>query len=93
MKGMDIFTCVLRQVPREQARQPDHCRLVKEWVSGRDEILWEGTFYECRATLDTLYRSLIKNSTHFTVYWRDEFTLLVYQHLQEVPDATAAVRV
>lgn len=83
MKGMNIFTCILRQVPRELAHQPDHFQLVKEGVSGEDEILWEGTFYECRGTLDTLYRSFVKNSTHFTVYWRDEFSLLVYQHLLE----------
>lgn len=83
MNTMKIFTCILRQVPRDLAKQPDHFQLVKECVSGEDEIIWEGSFYECRSTLDTLYRTFVKNSTHFTVYWRDEFSLLVYQHLLE----------
>lgn len=83
MTAMKIFTCILRQVPRDLARQPDHFQLVKECLNGEDEVLWDGTFYECRSTMDTLYRTFIKNSVHFTVYWRDEFSLLVYQHLLE----------
>lgn len=81
MTAMKIFTCILRQVPRDRALQPDQFQLVKECLNGDDEVLWEGTFYECRSTMDTLYRTFLKNSVHFTVYWRDEFSLLVYQHL------------
>lgn len=79
MNAMTIFTCVLRQVPRELARQADHFQLVKEFASGVDEVLWEGSYYECRSMLDGLYRRYIRESSHFTVYWRDEFSLLVYQ--------------
>lgn len=83
MTSMKIFTCILRQVPRDLAQQPDHFQMVKEYMSGEDEVLWEGSFYECRSAMENLYRTFIKNSAHFTVYWRDEFSLLVYQHLLE----------
>jgi len=83
MTSMKIFTCVLRQVPRELASQTDHFQMVKECISGEDEVLWEGSFYECRSAMDDLYKTFIRNAAHFTVYWRDEFSLLVYQHLLE----------
>lgn len=79
MNAMTIFTCVLRQVPREGAWQSDHYQLVKEFAHGVDEIVWEGNYYECRSMLEHLYRGYIQESGRFTVYWRDEFSLLVFQ--------------
>ena len=92
MTSMKIFTCVLRQVPRERATQTDHYQLVKEVVNGEDEVMWEGTFYECRSVMEDLYKTFIRNSVHFTVYWRDEFSLLVYQHLLEGINAPLPAR-
>lgn len=83
MTSMKIFTCILRQVPRELAAQADQFQMVKECISGADEVLCEGSYYECRSAMESLYQTFIKNSSHFSVYWRDEFSLLVYQHLLE----------
>ena len=83
--SMTIFTCVLRQVPRERALHPDSFQLVKEFACGQDELLWEGSFYECRSMMEDLYKGYIRDSSHFTVYWRDEFSLLVYQQSRQEP--------
>jgi len=79
----NIHTYVLRQIPREVAGHPDAYQVVREVLQGNDEIIHEGSFYECRSALERHYQRLINNSRHFSVYWRDEFSLLVYDHSSE----------
>ena len=84
MATVNIFTFVLRPVPRAVAGHPDAYQMVRENLGGNDDVLHQGSFYECRCAMERCYQRLLNNSSHFTVYWRDEFSLLVYDHANEL---------
>ncbi len=81
MEEQAIFTCVMEKLPRPEEAQWDHYQVARIFMDDERDILSEGCYYACRSSIDTYYRFLSRQEQRYSVYWINEYSFEVYDHI------------